>query len=391
MKRIPVLAALALVAFLAATPALAAEDAFTWVHRYMIVNGTNDATLVGATQEIARHAELRTPEMHDLLAEVLVQIRDEEIEAEEAAVDIVRILSAAPDAGRYHSLLRSLRGMSKKRDIKMLLGKYNNRFRKPVGEQFVAGRIDLDALRKAYLEAALAMKPSMAQAEALAKLSKTATMDELFARVGTPAHVVPRDTRAAQNQGGIDIRQIVIHYRGIGLTRYEFRRDGTWYPKDIIIDPLAFESAIPYRKNAAALGMPDDATLAMIQLMSGFPMSVRASAMSVNRLETPPREWLDTAAELLLRDHTIVTEPEAVDAYSWLCNVFVEHGGKQYARVLATVAEGAKDEKLRRYARKVVFQRTVEGGRFVPGSVSLEEQARKYPTLYPGIARTHSR
>jgi hypothetical protein len=329
--------------------------------------------------------------MNDLLAEVLVRIRDGEFQADDAAVDIVRILSAAPDAGRYHALFRSLRAMDSKSAMKSMLSKYGNTFRKPVGEQFVAGTIDLDAMRKEFAVAALAATPTPAQAQALSKLPKTATMDELFATVGTPAHVVPRDTRAAQTAGGIDVRQIVFHYRGIGLTRYEFRRDVGWFPKDVIVDPLAFESAMPYRKDAATLGMPDDATLAMMQLVSGFPVALRTSAMTVHRLDPPPREWLDTAAELLLRNYTKVSQPAEVDAYSWLCNVFAHHGGRRYAGVLATVAKDAPDEKLQRYAKQIIYKREVEGGRYVPGSVSLENQARKYPSLYPGIAPVDGR
>jgi hypothetical protein len=394
MKRTLVFAAaLASLASLtpASTPAFIAEDAFAWSHRYMIVNGNSDATLVGATSEMARHSRLRTPEMNDLLAEVLVRIRDGEFQADEAALDIVRILTAAPNGGRYHALFRNLRDLDKKSAMKAMLSKYGNKFRRPVGEQFVAGTIDLDSMRQEFVAAALAAKPTPAQAQALSKLPKTATMDELFATVGTPAHVVPRDTRAAQTAGGIDVRQIVFHYRGVGLTRYEFRRDEGWFPKDVIVDPLAFESAMPYRKDAAALGMPDDATLAMIQLVSGFPIALRTSAMSVHRLDAPPREWLDTAAELLLRDYAKISTPTEIDAYSWLCNVFAHHGGRRYAGVLATVAKGAPDEKLQRYAKQIVYKREVEGGRYVPGAVSLEDQARIYPTLYPGIAPSDGR
>jgi hypothetical protein len=386
MKHAHALAAALTSLTLLTSPVSAAEDAFAWSQRYMIVNGNSDASLLGATTEIASYSRLRTPEMNDLLAEVLVRIRDGEFQAEDAAVDIVRILSAAPNGGRYHALFRSLRDMDKKSVMKAMLTKYGNKFRKPVGEQFVAGTIDLDALRKEFAAAALAAKPTMAQAQALSKLPKTATLDELFATVGTPAHVVPRDTRAARSAGGIDVRQIVLHYRGIGLTRYEFRRDEGWFPKDVIVDPLAFESAMPYRKDAAALGMPDDATLAMMQLVSGFPVAMRTSAMTVHRMDSPPREWLDTAAELLLRDFAKVSTPAEVDAYSWLCNVFAHHGGRRYAGVLATVAKGAPDEKLKRYAKQIIYKREVDGGRYIPGSIALEDQSRKYPSLYPEMA-----
>jgi hypothetical protein len=62
--------------------------------------------------------------------------------------------------------------------------------------------------------------------------------------------------------------------------------------------------------------------------------------------------------------------------------------------VLATVAKDAKDakdEKLQRYAKQIIYKREVEGGRYMPGSVSLEAQTRKYPPLYPGIAPVDGR
>jgi hypothetical protein len=46
--------------------------------------------------------------------------------------------------------------MDNKSVMKAMLSKYGNKFRKPVGEQFVAGTIDLDAMRKEFAAAALA-------------------------------------------------------------------------------------------------------------------------------------------------------------------------------------------------------------------------------------------
>jgi hypothetical protein len=384
MKRAAILAALWLATLACATPGRAADDAYAWSLRYMLVNGRDDTTLYPATHEVASLARLRTAGMHELLAEILADMRNHGIPAQESALNIARILAAAPDAGRYHTLFTSLRKSLTAKDHTPLMTSYFRAHPKAAGDQFTAGRIDLAGLRRQYIDASLAAWPTAAQLRALEKLSAEATMDDLFAEVGTPAHVLPRDTRAARKYANVDVRQIVFYYRGVGRVTYELV-DDAWRRQVVDIDPLAFEALMPYRQEPATTNMPDDAQLAMHQLLSGRPYAIRISAMSTYRLDTAPREYLDTAAELLLRTHAQATDEMTIDAYSWLCNVLRQHGDGRYARVLARVADETSIGKLERYARPRGLKADTKQPAYVPGSTSLEAQRSRYPPIYnPG-------
>jgi hypothetical protein len=382
-----VFALVATLFLLGAAPAFAVDDPHVWSVRYMLINGTDDATLIGATSEVANHSALRTAEMHELLAELLAQIAAGKMTAPQTAVDIVRIFSAAPEAQRYHTLVRSVRRLSE-RGMEQAQSTYTKRFPRAKGDQWVAGGIDFEALRKQFADAALAAEPKPGQAQALANLPKKAGLAELFAKVGTPAHVRPRDTRAVKKYGSVDLRQMIAYYRGIGCVTLNYLDDVGWYVFSMDLEPLAHEDAMPYRRYAAAYGLPDDASLALTQLLSGNTAAMRMSAIAMHRLETPPPQYMDAAAEMLLRDHASVKGDERVDAYAWLCNVLAERGGNRYRHVLATVQKGAKDLKLRKFAGQPVLKLKVPALRYVPGSVALEALARQYPSPYPGFALT---
>lgn len=384
MKRIGVFASLWLV-FACLSPAKGA-DAYLWSVRYMLIGGTSDSELFLATEEVASRSSLRTPEMQELLAEVLAEIRARNLPAQQSALNIVRVLAAAPDAGRYQAVIAAQKGFLTIKGAAPFLKRYLAAHPKPKGEQFVPGKIDLASLRKQQVEAALAARPTEAQARARAKalraLPKESSMDQLFAAAGTPTHVLPRDTRAAMRLANIDVRQMVFYYRGVGRISFEVWRD-TWKPLVVDIDPLAFEDQMPYRRDAAALGMPDDARLAMMQLLSGKPYAMRISAIAVHRMEKPSPEYLDTAAEVLLTTHYQARDEMSVDAYSWLCNVLDHHGPVRYAAVLKRVSKETADPKLRRYANVVMAAKGPKRPAYVPGTVSLEAQRAKYPTIYP--------
>jgi hypothetical protein len=384
-----VLAVVAVLGVLGPVPAFAVDDPHTWAVRYMLTNGTDDATLIGATSEVANHSRLRTPAMHDLLAEVLAEIASGKMTASQTAVDIVRVLTAAPDAQRYHTIVRSVRRISE-RGMEQAQAAYTKRYPRAKGEQWVAGRIDLDALRKASADAALAAKPTLGQAQALTNLPKKTGLEELFAAVGMPAHVRPRDTRAVKKYGSVDLRQMLAYYRGIGCVTLNYVDDIGWHVLSTDLDPLAYEDLMPYRRYAAVYSLPDDRSLALTQLLSGNAVAVRISAIAMHRLETPPPQYLDAAAEMLLRDHATVKGDERVDAYAWLCNLLAERGGRRYRDVLATVQKNAQDLKLRKFAGQPVAKLNlkVPALRYVPGTVALDELARKYPSPYPDSAPT---
>jgi hypothetical protein len=385
MKRFGLFASLWL-AFACMAPAKGADDAYLWSLRYMLIGGASDSELFLATAEVASRSATRTGEMHELLAEVLADIRARNLPAQESAVNIVRILAAAPDAGRYQTLIASQKGFLTVKGAVPLLRRYLAAHPKPKGEQFVPGRIDLPALRKQQVDAALASRPTTAQARAQAhamrNLPLQATVEQLFAAAGTPTHVMPRDTRAAKKLANIDVRQIVFYYRGVGRISYELWQ-GIWKPQGVDIDPLAFEDQMPYRRDAVAQGMPDDASLVMMQLLSGKPHAMRISAIAVHRMVKPSREYLDTAAEVLLSSHAQARDDSSVDAYSWLCNVLNHHGPVRYAAVLERVADETRDLKLRRYANVVMAAKGPKRPAYVPGTVSLDALRAKYPSIYP--------
>jgi hypothetical protein len=70
-----------------------------------------------------------------------------------------------------------------------------------------------------------------------------------------------------------------------------------------------------------------------------------------------------------------------------LCNLLAERGGIRYRHVLATVQKSAKDLKLRKFAGQPILGLKVPAPRYVPGSVALDELARKYPSPYPALAQ----
>jgi hypothetical protein len=366
----------------ACPPPALAEDAHEWSVRYMLVNGTDDASLVGATTQVASHSKLRTPEMRELLAEILGEINAGKTVAPEAAVDIIRVLAVAPDAQRYHSVIRGARKLSHE-GMTQAQNAYSKRFPRAKGEQWAPGTMDLATARREAIESALAARPTPEQTAALRSLPDTASLDDLFARVGKPAHVRPRDTRSAQNHANMDIRQIAYFYRGIGRIVFDYRHETGWRPDNRTMDPLAFEGLMPYRKDAAARGLPDDTAVAMTQLLNGSAPTMRMSAIAIHGLDSAPPEYLDAAAELLLRGYATAEDPELVDAYAWLCNVLAHHGGNRYLGVLATILKRSDDGKLRRYAGQPVRNRNDGAPRYTPGSVSLDELARKYPSPYP--------
>jgi hypothetical protein len=183
----------------------------------------------------------------------------------------------------------------------------------------------------------------------------------------------------------VEIRRMWLYYRGIGRVAFEYQRDVGWHQIQFIADPMAFEMLMPYRA-ANAASLPDDASIAMIQLMSGNSSSIKASAMAMFRRDDVPLEYLDTAAELLLTRHVEAARAGAGDTYSWLCNVLAHHGGPRYAQVLASVERETSDPKLKKFAAQPIDKSQLkERMAYLPGSVSLAEKARQYPSLYPQI------
>jgi hypothetical protein len=298
------------------------------------------------------------------------------------------VLANVPNAARYRDVVIKSRKFITGPGVSKFISRYLEKVRRSKEPQYIPGTIDLPARRDEYARSALAVEPTLEQAQALANIPATMSMDGLFALAGKPAAVTSRDWHFVATLG-VEIRQLWFDYRGIGRATFDFKKDLGWHLQGFIAEPMAFESSMPYRSKAAELALPDDVALSMIQLLSGKPSSIKVSAMETSRRGAASLQYLDTAAELLLQQHGTAANTAAIDAYGWICNVLSELGGRRYARVLASVAKQTSDDKLRRYASQPVKDRAdIPATPYVPGTVSLNEQQQKFPPLYPRVTQT---
>jgi hypothetical protein len=156
--------------------------------------------------------------------------------------------------------------------------------------------------------------------------------------------------------------------------------------QSVVVDPLVFESEMPYRSRAAELGFPDEATLRMIQLASGSILAKKAAIeASMKTGEMVPLEFLDTAAQYCAENGLEPLDEIADDANAWMVRLLVERGGPRYIRLIKSMN---KSKGSRTYRQSIAPVRNVDGitrERFEPGSVSLAEKAAKYPSLYPKV------
>ncbi len=300
------LALLTLLAFcgMCRADAPAPEPALGWTARYIMVTSQLEAQRVAIVQTIMQDARSRTPAMLDLLAEELWSIHAQKLPAKQTGFQIIRILTNGPNPARYRSVIDSLDRYIDENGTVEYLQAYKRNYKNEVADQYIPGTIDLEALRRDFLKGALDSQPTMTQAQALADLPTNATMDEMFTRVGRPAYVASHGV-AAREAAVVQVRQLWFYYRGIGRVTYDWRRDSGWHQQLVIIDPMAFESRMPYRDQAAVLAQLENETL---------------------------------------------------------------------------------DPKLKRYAGQPIEQRAgMSGTPYLPGSGSLADQAKKYPSLYPQI------
>ena len=156
-----------------------------------------------------------------------------------------------------------------------------------------------------------------------------------------------------------------------------------WLFQAVVADPLAFEQEFSYRDRARELGLADEPALEMIQLVSGYTASIKSVVERNHRRETRPLEFMDTAAEVLVTQFETADDPVKVDMHAWICRLLTMHGGRRYAAILAHVAKGTDDPKLRRFAILPVEETDeVPAEPYVPGTISLAAQRAKYPSLY---------
>ncbi len=382
MKR-PNLAVAIACAFLVSLPASAAESARVWTYKYVLATAETEQQLAPITEHIIKTPALAERGLLDVTAETLLARFADSQYPEQNKIRLIRVLEAH-GGPRYHSVLQQVQEKSPQPAVRDAAKKSLPRKQMQADDPYVPGSVDLRTLVAAVDSAALAAKPTTDQGRHLAAFPG-GTLDQLFEWAGKPHQVVSGQTRVSDGiLIHVKIQRLAFFYRGLGRAVYGYK-DNSWRFQAIVADPLAFEKEFGYRDRAAALGLPDDATLEMIQLVSGHVSAMKNAVQHrYRRAGGSPPEFVDTAAEILLQEHATARDPGAIDAYAWICRLLLEQGDGRYAGVLARVAAETKDEKLRRYATLAPSGSARSSApAYAPGSVSLPAQRAKYPTLYP--------
>jgi hypothetical protein len=355
-----------------------------WVYQYLLATSWTERELAPVTERIIKD-ELPNTQISDVAAEVLLARMGDGQFPLQNKLRLIRVLGA-DESGRYDALLTDILGKTTSSDVKKeaksaIAGK-------PGATAYVPGSIDIRAIVNDMDAAALAAKPTSAQAEHLSQFPG-GSIDELFEWAGRPQQIVSGQTRVSDGiLIHIKVQRISFFYRGIGRVVYGyssgFRREEDWLFQAVVADPLAFESEFSYRERAKELGMPDSPTLEMMQLVSGYTASMKNVVETNYRRESRPLEFMDTAAEILATQFKTANDPVTVDMYAWICRLLTMHGGQRYAAIVQRVASETPDSKLKRFAELPIEPTTeVPAEPYVPGTISLAAQRAKYPALYP--------
>jgi hypothetical protein len=380
---------LALAAGFAFSQSATAEDsALAWSYKYILASSEAESQLLPVLAGIADDATLRKQPLCDHVAESLHTMAQRGSDSKYLFGDYARVLANCENSRRYFEQVRLAARTARLPAVSATVRKYEARVRGDSAPAYLPGSIDFAAMRRDFARAALERKPSMQVAESLVGLTN-AGMDEIFARVGKPDAVRSRDVTIDKEKVFVEIRQVWLIWRGVGRVAFNYRHKDGWNNLGFVGDPLAFERYMPYREQPQGLGQPDDPTLSMIQLVSNQPSALIAAGQAEVVREKVSLEFMDTAAEVLLR-HIEGAPAAHADSYAWICRVLREHGGMRNARVLQQVATLATGSQLRHHARANPYAKSdAPRERYQPGSVSLEAQRQKYPSLYPQITLTH--
>jgi hypothetical protein len=381
----------ATVLFALASPAFAADGAqkspLYWTYQYVIATSDEELSVAQLVFDLPEmHPEMCDREMLDLLAEFLANANVNDPSYQRGLKEVFGILEMR-DAARYRTVAEQVAKKAQDSAIRSLAGQYAKKYQQQV-PQYLPGTIDRAALRRQYALDALAAHHAAELAVTLATLPLNGGVDRQFVVAGKPDAVVGYQRRMTDGLF-VHIRTPYMfhYYRGIGRVTYQYKNGIGWLMRKVTINPLAFEPVMPYRDFAAEFKLPDDESLEMTMLLSGDgPSSQTAAQNNHDRSKPAPTLVMDTAAELLLAKYPSAIEPDQRDAYGWFCRLLSKKGGARYAKVLQTVAAGAVDDKLRRYAElKIEAAPGADPAPYVPGSIKLQDLAGVYPLPYPSL------
>jgi hypothetical protein len=369
-------------ALLPRTTAAAASPGRVWAYQYVLATARTERELAPVTEHLIAERGLRERALVDFAAEVLLaQVADTSYPVQNK-FRLIRVLKAA-NSSRYEATLDRVLALRNTQEIAAEVKSARVRSGR-LEPQYVPGSLDIQAIVAEMDAAALAARPTKAQAEHLAGF-RGRTIDELLEWAGRPQQVVMGQTRVTDGMLiVVKVQRLSFFYRGLGRAVFGFAGRKGWQFQAVVADPLAFEREFSYRERARELGLPDAATLEMIQLTSGYTASMKIAVETAYRRGTASREFTDTAAEILATEYPETTDPYRLDVYAWICRLLAERGGPRYATVLYEVEKGTRDEKLRRYAGlPVTPTNEVPIVQYQPGTISLAAQRAKYPSPYP--------
>jgi len=367
----------------AADSSAATADAREWVYQYLLASSTTERELAPITEHIVHERPLQNPRLLDFAAEVLLARIAEAGYPLQNKLRLIRVLGMDKNA-RYTDVLTRVLEQSKNSQVAKEVHAAMSR-KKSGGPGYIAGTIDIHAIATELDEAALAARPTTVQGEHLAKFAGE-TIDELFEWQGKPHQIVSGQTRVSDGiLIHVKIQRLTFFYRGLGRVVFGYEKDfNEWTFQAVVADPMAFEQEFAYRDRAAALGLPDDPTLEMMQLVSGYTASMRIAVEKNYRRDTVPLAFMDTAAEILATQFQSANDPVTIDMYAWICRLLTTHGGGRYQSTLERVAAQTGDSKLKRFAQLPIEPRPAAPAQpYFTGTISLAAQHAKYPPLYP--------
>jgi hypothetical protein len=376
---------------------MAASPAVEWTYQNALVTSERGSELQYVFIDIEGDATLREQPMLDLLMEVALF---NATNLPYSQVDLMRITRIVYRSGnpRYVTAMSRLASATvdpgpymgdqagRREDVNELAFKFARRFAKNSVPQYEPGTISIPAMRARQVDAALAAKHPAAQAQKLAALptgTMGATIDDVFAVAGPPEVVAigsHRSTYKGQRTRNEDQMQLL--YRGLGRVTFFYERDLGWHLASVNIDPLRFEREMPYWNAAGDARRPEEAALIMQSLLSGSFRSIRLAMESFAPGDLS-LELTDTAAEVLWQGFADQPNLEAGDAYIAIIRALLARDAQRYTRVLSRVTAESTDVRIQGMAGSVLFKDSLPSDEYLPGSISLEAQRRKYPPLYP--------
>jgi hypothetical protein len=364
------------------------QTASGWCYQYLLATWTPRTRLAPLLEGIAADPRTRTALMLDNVAQLLLDHLDDERLLKDDAKLLLSLLTRT-QSGRYQRVMATVRDSQRPAVLKDMARKYMLEHKKKTVDQYLPGTIDFEPLRAEYMRMAVAVRPTEERARALNSLKTGDAIEELFALLGPPQHVATRHIRLGTN---LDFRHLLLYYRGAGRAVFELDDTEGWRFHAVVADPLAYEPLMPYRARAGQFGLPDDAALNMALLTGNSVLAMKVAVEDSYHQPEVPLEFLDTAAEILAQNWKSAEAEDAVDTCAWIIRLLADKGGPRYAPLLAQVADGSNNLKLKRWAKqKVQKPAGVPRAHYVVGSVVLADQARKFPSPYPGVTYTNGR